>query len=426
MTHQQFATRFKLANESGSSLVMVLMVIGLVGLMAAATMSLATYLAQDKTRSKRMGQVDAFAQRLTALTTDPSTCSGAPGALPVPLAGLQFFNGANYDKSSFSITPGTKQEVEIQTNSHSGTAQFLKAGATPDGMPAGVVVQSLFVQNVVSSRTNAYTADLGFRLSVDGQHYADRKVGEISMQFPAGPLPGTAMTTCELKQSSQILCENMGCKFSPAGAGLKCHCGFPEMHCLNTTPPRDFLIGVDTSGPVPQPICKPFKVSCLVSKGVPGFVLAGVDETGNPICQPLEGAPAVVCPATTTFGGPGMAAAPAGCNCSRATDTWNGTRCAPPACMAPMVWNGVSCDYVNPCPHVGDVCTNYEANSTSFDLRYNSNVNMCGCADSWADALAGIYGTGADHYDYTVRCSGGIVRINQRCINLVSGHCACV
>ncbi len=465
-THNTTARRINVKNESGSTLVIVLMVIGLVGLMAAASMSLATYLAQDKTRTKHLGQVDAFAQRLTALTTDPATCTGVAGALPRALQGLQFYDGASYTKVGFSASPDSKQEVRIQTNSADVAADhFLGVGSPTEGMPT-ISTQSLFIQNVNPSGPNAYTADLGFRLTVDGQLYADRKVGQIYMQFAAGPLPGSAMTSCELSQSAQIVCENMGCKYTAGATGLKCKCGLPAMSCATANPWRDYIVGVNASVDPPTPICRTLKVSCIDKKG-PGFVLAGVDEAGQPICQPLEGSPAVTCPyggtattgagapaapagcfcaasgetwngagcvpppacsiAGTSLGGQG-AAAPAsgpGCKCNNASDTWNGATCVPPPCVAPMVWDGTSCDYDrDPCRHIGDACTIYEANSASFNTYYYGTVDYCGCADTWADALAGVR-AGRNQYDYTVSCVSGAVAIQQAPCYLWLGSCVC-
>ena len=321
--------RSHLRNETGSTLLLALIAVAIVGLMAATTMSMAGLFSQDKSRARRLTEVDTFSQRLSTAASDPVVCAGAPKALPVPLEGLTFLSGGTYGKTQFQNTPGP-QEVRIQVNSTvlDGSAHYLFAlpGGSVDGMP-NVSVQSLFIQNPAANGVGRFTAQLGHRITVDGQKYADRLVGTLSLEFDSSTPP--ALKGCQLKQSSQIICENMGCKYLQNVSGVKCRCALPAMQCANSTPPRDYIVGINASISPPQPICRPFKVSCLDSPQYgKGFVLAGVNDAGGPICQPLEGNVTCTAPNTSTAGAGGPAY-PAGCSCNSAGDVWNGTICGP-------------------------------------------------------------------------------------------------
>lgn len=304
-----------LKSQSGSALILALMATALLGLMASATLTVASILATEAQRKAQTETISNFSQMLQTISSNPTACKGTGtgngnGGGPQTLSGLRFFNNANgtgnrsqtCNAQCLTRGQGVNGKLYVSLDTNLGEA---KNGAT---FPADVNVNvtELYLRNVNITGSTA-TGELMATLATQtpALSFAPRIIGVVNLSFDAN----WALDSCTSSPSPQMLCEQMKCVYNanaPAGA-QRCTCGFPEANC----PAGQYISGFDRS--TGTAICTPVGLNCATTHG-PGFFFAGVDAQGAPICLQVEGGYGVAAsPTPVATASPAATATPGNC-----------------------------------------------------------------------------------------------------------------
>ena len=281
----------RISSQAGSSLVMALVCVAVIGAVAATAMQLSAQMSSQAKSDLESKALQTFIQALETVAGTNEACLGAGGGLDgIKFQSVTGFGATNFDFAvAKDLTVGQDMSIGTQLPTAGGGRFVAQTGAIYDPLKLTIDKMS-FRKAVKVTGTTQYNGELLFQAHIGSRKFAPRVIGNMSLVF-SGAVPGTAASGCTFSESAQSACESMGCKFNvgaPAGK-QKCVCGFPQLTC----PAGQYIVGIDETVTPPQPLCGEFKADCSdpAYGGIgDGYFLAGFDDSGKPICQPVEGA----------------------------------------------------------------------------------------------------------------------------------------
>lgn len=273
-------TRFR--SESGSALLMALAAVAFLGLMASASLTIASLMNSDAQRKSQAKAVNHFIQSLEAVASNNLACVGA-GQGQNRLRGLRF--DGNSPDNACDVNCMNRGRGTGSLEVHLDTTLGSDAGAGQHFYALGIRVDHLYLTDVRDVGPSTYSARLVAQVSsLDPVFsFAPREVGTMQLQFDGA----SRLVSCLASPSAQSLCESMSCVFNPTApqGRQRCSCSFPEMACGA----GEYISGFDPNAPPNgQPICTRVALNCADTHG-PGYFFAGVDHQGAPICLAVEG-----------------------------------------------------------------------------------------------------------------------------------------
>ena len=302
--------------DRGSTLLMVLVALGLIGLTAMAAMSLTDSSNKAAANLRLLGNANALSEAAITILSSPTLCKdGVDGAGPLP--GLRFYNSATNDytfDSAVATAGSSGQSIELGTNllNSAGQRIVLKDGVSLAAFD--LKLEKLSIVATTTSTPDSYKGDLIAQVSSLSQFklpISPKKIASVT--FAVDPVT-KLITSCSTDGSnltSQELCLSMGCAYDPTSTTQKCTCPLPTVSC----PTGTYLASIDPVTNAPD--CRGVSISCPG-----GQFMSGIDTSGQPICVTVS-----KCPGGSSLTGLGAAVPSTSCRCPNATDTWNGSAC---------------------------------------------------------------------------------------------------
>ena len=277
---RQFKTH---KDQSGSALVLALITVVLMGITAIAAMEISRYINNDAAYSGDMGNINALANSVTLLLSEPQVCLNG---LDSTQAGLQFENNAGMlarFNPGLAASPNG-QLVRFGTNFSSSFGGLLTLRSNIDVPDFGFRITRLYMKAGPAPAAPQYQGEIYAQLETINMASGKPALADKLLSTVDFAVDGTGAVTGCRAQAGQTtaseFCQSMGCNYNANAIGQKCQCPLPPAQCGQGS----YIAGLDDN--TMQAICKPAAVACAS-----GQYLAGIKSDLQPVCVTVGTAP---------------------------------------------------------------------------------------------------------------------------------------
>ena len=275
------------SDESGSAIVLALLVAGLLGLTAMAAIEIGNYLNRDVQNSRTNENVTKLSQAMKTLLSNAEVCLEGIDGTTGAKKGLEFEDtsgNVSPFNAAAALTPNGQQ---VRFGSHFSSTQgnqTLTLRSNTIITELELNIERLYVRaQPVAGRPLTYQGQLMARLnSTNGSllRLSDKALADIMFEVDGA----LALVSCGLNNpalTAASMCSAMGCTYNPSVTGQKCLCPLPPAQC----PTGTYIEGLN-------PVDFSPKCSSVVYLGcTSGQYLAAVDSSGNPVCATVAVVP---------------------------------------------------------------------------------------------------------------------------------------
>jgi hypothetical protein len=329
--------KFGKHNQKGSMLIQIMASVAVLASIVFGVMNYTSSNIQENISVQAQSEINSAAQLLSALASEPEMCN------------TRVFLRNNFNRPANPVTDAATEQdlavnIGLDTNARPNWVDPLMGANAPASLPGliqlfdmdvpRITIRNARLKNTLSSGRELWSGELmmyaqkpavGTRAAIGGK----RIVANIELEVNSAG----AKVNCRTTTSVASVCRDLGGVYDPNGVP-NCLFALADMSCGNG--PNDYIHDIVNG----VPVCRTAGNNCLAPNGLPGNYYAigvtnGILECRRLTRRVVAGTPTPpppppigpTCPAGTSTAGLGGAAAPTGCLCNNAGETWNSMSC---------------------------------------------------------------------------------------------------